>query len=73
MLSLGLFLRKLTFSEAKLLLLSLLKINANKTIFTRYLMVSPIKLIQVVSTSEFHVDFIFFSLHLMQGLRSLKH
>jgi hypothetical protein len=38
----------------------------------------PIKLIQVVSTSEFHeygwngVDF-FLPLHLVQGLRSLKH
>ena len=38
-----------------------------------------IKLIQVVSTSEFHeywwndVDFFFHPLHLVQGLRSLKH
>ena len=53
--------------------------TVTSTVYT-VLWCQPIKLIQVVSTSEYHeywwndVDFIFFwPLHLVQGLRSLKH
>ena len=74
-----LFFKKLTqFLSARNSFIS--KIIKNKITSIDVLWCQPIKLIQVVSTSEFHeywwndVDFIFLCpLHLVQGLRSLQH
>ena len=62
------------------LLLSLLKINANKTIFTRCLMVSTHQADQSCFyfriswiLMERHWFYFFCPLHLVQGLRSLEH